>query len=298
MRTDALRRWPRHLPRIGGSQAAEAPKSPKPSRPRGSLHDLAYANALSTIVSKNFKRLVSLGAKRNSVSRLQLGAILGAGGFFSLVGMLKLENEIKRQRSQTKLDKRVATILLPRSVRELNALMAIYDGDVDAVKHAVEIDGLSASTKLSLELRLLPKTLRDAIKERAGDMSQVAPILLHACARNRTEAAMFLIDRGANPGEVGPNGMFPVHLAAKFGNPLLLDYLLRRGASPDPKVDGLTQTHVSPLTMAMYYGNAECVRLLLGAGASPNISIDDDMNTPFHRCAGRLPKWRRVQNCR
>ena len=87
----------------------------------------------------------------------------------------------------------------------------------------------------------------------------------------RTEAAMRLIDEGADVNAAQPDGSTPLHWAAYRQALPLVDRLLAEGA------DAATMNRygASPLQEAVKIGSAELVRRLLEAGADPDAPNGD-----------------------
>jgi uncharacterized protein len=76
-----------------------------------------------------------------------------------------------------------------------------------------------------------------------------------------------LLDAGANPNGIGETGMTPVMIAAFFGNPEVVDLLIRRGAIADA-IEGRHRN--TALLIAVRKGHIDVVKVLLSAGADPN----------------------------
>ncbi len=79
-----------------------------------------------------------------------------------------------------------------------------------------------------------------------------------AAAGHRTEAALLLLDRGADPNAEQPGGWTPLHQAAANGDLVLCKALLEHGAKRTQMSDDRTR----PLDFAIENRHHEVVRLL------------------------------------
>ncbi|KAL6043060.1 GA-binding subunit beta-2 [Balamuthia mandrillaris] len=96
-------------------------------------------------------------------------------------------------------------------------------------------------------------------------------LLALACAFNHADVAKLLLAKGANPNEPNEKGLYPLHLAAKRGNPALVRSLLKHGADPNlqsknkkklaDSMDPSMGTY--PLLLAAEQGHTEVVEVLL-----------------------------------
>ncbi|MFN2527199.1 MAG: ankyrin repeat domain-containing protein [Candidatus Baltobacteraceae bacterium] len=82
--------------------------------------------------------------------------------------------------------------------------------------------------------------------------------------------------------EAGPDGFFPVHLAAFFKHPACVELLLENGA--DPNVVARNHSRVRPLHSAVAGRDLACVQHLLAAQAEPNVQQAGGF-TPLHSAA-------------
>ncbi|KAI0813237.1 ankyrin repeat-containing domain protein [Xylaria sp. FL0064] len=105
---------------------------------------------------------------------------------------------------------------------------------------------------------------------------------LHIAARNdRVSAVELLLNFGANIDARAPDtGVMPIHDAAGAGSSACIDYLLRHGAMIE-SLDNIGQT---PLIVAAREGRLEAVENLLNEGASVS-ARDEDGWTAAHRAA-------------
>ncbi len=76
------------------------------------------------------------------------------------------------------------------------------------------------------------------------------------------------------------DGWTPVHLAAFFGRPAALDYLL----SLEPNLESVSknETGVTPLQSALAAGEIELARKIIEAGADPNATANADHRALFY----------------
>ncbi|CDJ26388.1 unnamed protein product [Triticum aestivum] len=103
--------------------------------------------------------------------------------------------------------------------------------------------------------------------------------LIHAMYGERVGAFKYLLDHGANPDRVDPNGFAPLHSAAGSGYCEMVKLLLARGARTDPVTCCGT-----PLHIAATEGQDRAMKILLGHNADFNfpvslISIDISVGT-------------------
>ena len=117
-----------------------------------------------------------------------------------------------------------------------------------------------------------------------------AAALLVAIDSGHAEMALFLLERGADPGHAGA-GRTPLHSAVQQALPGVVSALLERGADPNPRLErrlpfvsrritqanGLTPstTGSTPFLMAASFGDLESMRILVDGGADPLLTTDD-----------------------
>ena len=103
--------------------------------------------------------------------------------------------------------------------------------------------------------------------------------------------ALFLLERGANGGNVGMAGQTALYRASSRGYAEVVRTLLDRGADPKAKCNALDEywRHVqwTPLLVALEKGRLEIARMLLERGADVNYT-DNRGRSPLH-IAGRHP---------
>ena len=100
------------------------------------------------------------------------------------------------------------------------------------------------------------------------------PKLVDAAKREDLTAVRNLLQAGADPNSIAPDGSTALHWAVHRNNPAILDVLLTAGAKPDM----VTRYRIAPLTLAAENGNASIMERLLSAGASPD-SISEENQT-------------------
>jgi ankyrin repeat protein len=102
-----------------------------------------------------------------------------------------------------------------------------------------------------------------------------------AIGEGRTLARIIELDpRKVN--DAGPDGFYPLHLAAFFKHPHCVELLLKNGA--DANAVARNHSRVRPLHSAVTGRNVHCVQHLLDAGAEPNVQQAGGY-TPLHSAA-------------
>ncbi|XP_046582993.1 uncharacterized protein LOC124290327 [Haliotis rubra] len=98
------------------------------------------------------------------------------------------------------------------------------------------------------------------------------------CEVGNRNIVEMLFEKGATVDMVSPDGRSPL-LSACNGNPAVVSYLLKKGASVNQasNVTGDTPLHIA----AAIWGSTECVDLLLKAGADVNVQ-NNTGDTPLH----------------
>ncbi|XP_057329980.1 putative ankyrin repeat protein RF_0381 [Microplitis mediator] len=76
------------------------------------------------------------------------------------------------------------------------------------------------------------------------------------------------IRQGADVNDLGRNGSSPLHVAAWYGHPKIMELLINNGARLDSVLNGSTKTGYTPLHLACLNNKIECVKVLLKYGAS------------------------------
>lgn len=118
--------------------------------------------------------------------------------------------------------------------------------------------------------------------------------LFQAIVGKQTEAARWLLERGARADYCHPNGETALHIAAVVGDTVTTEALLKRGADPNAKTtQGVTETlpgsppvmGETPLHLAAAYGHLAVVQQLIQGGA--DWSITDHVGAATEHWAGR-----------
>lgn len=92
------------------------------------------------------------------------------------------------------------------------------------------------------------------------------PALYYPVVNNYNEVAIALLNAGADPNAITPEGMFPMYAAAENGNLTLIKSLLDGGA----EIDKMTPKGCTALRNAAEEGHYDVVDYLLSAGADVN----------------------------
>ncbi|XP_065652433.1 ankyrin-2 isoform X6 [Hydra vulgaris] len=98
-----------------------------------------------------------------------------------------------------------------------------------------------------------------------------------ACHYDKPDAALKLLDSGADLHAVAKNGYTPLHISAKKNQINIVSILLDRGV----EAEQTTKSGISPLHLAAQHGNVEILDLLLDNGASPGVQTYNGL-TPLH----------------
>lgn len=104
--------------------------------------------------------------------------------------------------------------------------------------------------------------------------------LMKACASGDLAAVQEIINGpGADLVNATTPATFdtPLLRATELGHAEIVEFLLSRGAKPDPQSIGQN----TPLMQASYNGNARIVSALLAAGANPNVSEERYGDSPL-----------------
>jgi ankyrin repeat protein len=113
-----------------------------------------------------------------------------------------------------------------------------------------------------------------------------APSPQEAREPERVKIVDILVNAGLDVNARNHRKVTPLHMAARYGLPLVAAALLRHGADPDAR----DVNRETPLYRAANLGHAEVVRVLLKSGA--NASLPDRLGqSPLHRAVlkGSLP---------
>ena len=115
-----------------------------------------------------------------------------------------------------------------------------------------------------------------------------------ACFWGQTEAASFLIEKGANFGEENRDtgsGAGPLHWAAWRGHRKLVAFLIEQKADPN----GRSLQRNTPLHFAAESGHLEMVKDLLAFGSDPD-ALTDMGETPLTLARARIEKGHSAPN--
>ncbi len=160
----------------------------------------------------------------------------------------------------------------------------------DAVKYLAS-KGAKLDTRNSGGTNLVHYAARrgnlDALKQLAAGGASLncgpdqwgATPLAGAAQRGQVEVITFLLDNGADPNEVPPDGQSPLMNAAGAGKRDAVRLLLDKGADPKYRLNEFTA-----LMASLWHPDPEVVRMLLAAGADASLTGSTGSNI-LHRLA-------------
>ena len=132
---------------------------------------------------------------------------------------------------------------------------------------------LRMKLRLVLLLLLVGMLLLGACKEENQSSD-----LLTAVDEGQSDVVQELLDSGIDPNkDAGPEGEYPLHLAALKGNKEIVQILLDNGAKIDLRATN--KDEATPLHWAAFFGQKDMVSLLIEAGAPIN-ALDGNHATP------------------
>ncbi|XP_019854767.1 PREDICTED: ankyrin-2-like [Amphimedon queenslandica] len=106
--------------------------------------------------------------------------------------------------------------------------------------------------------------------------------LIFATTLNNTEVMSLLVEYGANVHKfIGPEGRSAIHLAAAAGYAEALEFLLRKGVSPDHRLPSINGT---PLMLASFHQHRNIILLLLKNGANLDIQNKNGISALAGAC--------------
>lgn len=145
----------------------------------------------------------------------------------------------------------------------------------------------------SASIRFLAKAGADA--DYALPDKDKTKMLLLAAAYDSTEAAIALLDGGANPNIADRRGRTPLHIAAQAGSLELVRKLVSKGANlnartekmsaPAGEVFRMPSGEQTPLLLAAKFDRVDVMRVLIEAGADTTLKAQDG-TTLFLAAAG------------
>ncbi len=189
-----------------------------------------------------------------------------------------------------------------------NALMwAAAEGHPDVVELLIQRGAdVNAATKGGFTALAFATMKNDSASVRllikaGADPSNALPdkdktkMLLLAAAYDSTQAALALLDGGANPNVADRRGRTPLHIAAQAGSLELVRKLVSKGAdlnartakidSPDTGFFRALSGEQTPLLLAAKFNQVGAMRLLIEAGADTKLKAQDG-TTLFLAAAG------------
>ena len=178
----------------------------------------------------------------------------------------------------------VGATVTARSTNQFTPLLfAVQQGNIDATRLL-----LSAGADVN---ESAPEGIGGNTNARTRFIADTdAAALLVAIDSLHEDMALFLLERGADPGHTGA-GRTALHAAVQHRMPAVVTALLARGADPNARLErrlpfvsrrinqdnGLTPSNIgaTPFFLAASFGDLEAMRLLVGAGADPMSRVDD-----------------------
>jgi len=189
-----------------------------------------------------------------------------------------------------------------------NALMwAAAEGHPDAVDTLIQKGAnVNAATKAGFTALAFATMKNDSASVRllikaGADPNYALPdkdktkMLLVAAAYDSTQAAMALLDGGADPNVLDRKGQTPLHIAAQEGSLELVRKLVSKGADlnartektkvPDAGYFRAPSGEQTPLLLAAKFNQVDVMRVLIAAGADTKLKAQDG-TTLFLAAAG------------
>ena len=152
---------------------------------------------------------------------------------------------------------------------EPDLFAAIKAGDFERVKALVSADPTLVDARSAGESAILTavyksrKEIANLLVARGASLS-----LFEACAAGEFDRVERFIDSGADLNAFSDDGWTPLHLAAFFGHPKVVELLLARGA--DVAAQSKNANANTPLHAALAANHKFVAGLLIGAGADVN----------------------------
>lgn len=158
--------------------------------------------------------------------------------------------------------------------------MAAYSGQLDTLKLLIQLganikatdsDGNSALHDASIKGQTeIIRFLTDYLDINIKNESNKTP-LAAACSAGKLESVKMLIDLGAQHNYYSKNGLFPIHHAAKSGQPEIIRYLVKN-AKVNPNLKTISLYQNTPILVASQFGELECLKELIYLKADLNIT--------------------------
>ncbi|XP_053593925.1 putative ankyrin repeat protein RF_0381 [Microplitis demolitor] len=120
-----------------------------------------------------------------------------------------------------------------------------------------------------MELRKIVKSLKnngDKLLPKSNCLER--GLLTYAARVGDIELLKQRIRQGADVNSSGQKGSSPLHVAAWYGHPEIIELLINNGARLDPELNGPMKNGYTPLHLACLNNKIKCVRVLLNYGAS------------------------------
>src|SRR4051812_5816990 len=155
-------------------------------------------------------------------------------------------------------------------------LNAVWHGDLNRTRRLLASHPLDVNATLDRQNTLLFFAARVPGYQGHGD----TPTTDAANELVRVEIIDLLVSLGADVNAQNQRKVTPLHMAARYGLPLVAAALLRHGAD----VNARDVNHETPLYRAANLGYPSVARVLLHHGADPHLP-DRRGQTPLHRAA-------------
>jgi ankyrin repeat protein len=161
---------------------------------------------------------------------------------------------------------------------------AIKSGDLDKVKALVSADRSLVDARTGTGESAVLTAVYHGRREIANLLVARGAVLtlFEACAAGEYDRAERLVESGADVNAFSQDGWTPLHLAAFFGHPKLVELLL--GRSADVAARSRNANGNTPLHAALAANRTLVVGLLVGAGADVN-AVDAAGWRPLHLAA-------------
>lgn len=177
--------------------------------------------------------------------------------------------------------------LSPAGVQAMERIAATLRRELVALAPA-DIAGVCASAIDLLEqieddaTRPMPQAMIDQAAPRPIDPDSK---ILSSSQKNDLASVRLCVERdNISPSYANSLGQTPLHIAAMWGNAVVAEYLVAKGANVHAinHLSSATPLHVAASSSKDLDGRMQCARILLAAGANPN-ATDADGSVPWQK---------------